>query len=302
MDIALARTFLEIVAGGNFVSAARRLNVTQSTISMRVRSLEEQLGRPVFIRYKTGTQLTAAGQQFLRYATSLVKVWEEARQQVAIPPGYKASLVVGGQYSLWDRLMLRWLATMESRVPDVALRAEVGMPARLMREMVEGIIDIGVMYTPQLRPGFKVERLFDDELVLVSTDRNAGPALGPDYVFMDWGPEFTAAHAITYPDFTNPGITLSLGALGLPFVLDNGRAGFFPRRVVRSYVDRGRLHLVEGAPVFPYPAYVVYVVGLEEELLEIALEEMREIASAVDESSGDREVLGFDLPISGAGP
>ena len=45
MDIGLARTFLEIVAAGNFVGAARRLNVTQSTISMRARSLEEQLGR-----------------------------------------------------------------------------------------------------------------------------------------------------------------------------------------------------------------------------------------------------------------
>jgi len=300
MDIMLARTFLEIVAAGNFVNAARRLNVTQSTVSMRARSLEEQLGRAIFIRHKTGTELTPAGQQFLRYATSLVKVWEEARHQVAIPPGYRTALVVAGQYSLWDRLMLKWLAAMEARAPDVALRAEVGMPARLMREMVEGIIDIGVMYTPQLRPGFKVERLFDDELVLVSADRNSGPELGSSYVFVDWGPEFHAAHAVTYPDFTNPGITLSLGALALPYVLDNGRAGYFPKRVVRSFLDKGRLHLVQGAPVFPYPAYVVYDLSLEEELLEIALDEMRKIASTVDESSDNREILGFDLPVSAA--
>lgn len=294
MDITLARTFLEIIAAGNFVNAAKRLNVTQSTVSMRAKSLEEQLGRPLFIRNKTGTDLTSAGQQFLRYATSLVKIWEEARHQVAIPPGYRTSLVVGGQYSLWDRLMLKWLAVMEARAPDVALRAEVGMPARLMREMVEGIIDIGVMYTPQLRPGFRVERLFDDELVLVSADRNAGPELGPSYVYIDWGPEFHAAHAITYPDYTNPGVTLSLGALGLPYVLDNGRAGYFPKRVVRSALDRGRAHPVQGAPVFPYPAYVVYDLNLEQELLEAALDELRKIASTVDEHSKDREVLGTD--------
>ena len=294
MDMNLARTFLEIVAAGNFVNAARRLNVTQSTVSMRVRSLEDQLGRPMFIRNKTGTELTPAGQQFLRYATSLVKVWEEARQQVAVPPGYRTALVVAGQYSLWDRLLLKWLPAMAARAPDVALRAEVGMPARLMREMVEGIVDIGVMYTPQLRPGLQVETLFEDELVLVSVEPKATPQLDSTYVFMDWGPEFHAAHAVTYPDYINPGITLSLGALGLDYVLDNGRSGYFPRRVVKSMLDRGRLHLVPDAPVFPFPAYVVYDTSLEADLIAIALEELRKIALAVDSDLDGREILGTE--------
>ncbi len=44
MDINLARTFLEIVASGNFVRAAERLHLTQTAVSMRVRTLEELLG------------------------------------------------------------------------------------------------------------------------------------------------------------------------------------------------------------------------------------------------------------------
>jgi len=40
----LARTFLTVVAAGNFVAAAERLHVTQSTVSARIRALEEQLG------------------------------------------------------------------------------------------------------------------------------------------------------------------------------------------------------------------------------------------------------------------
>ena len=62
-------------------------------------------------------------------------------------------------------------------MPDVALRAEFGLPDRLMRQMVEGILDIGVMYTPQLRPGLEVELLMEDELILVSTQRqNQAPS------------------------------------------------------------------------------------------------------------------------------
>ena len=72
MDINVARTFLEVVKTGSFVSAATNLNLTQTAVSARIRVLEEQLDRKVFVRNKAGARLTPAGDQFLRFATSLV--------------------------------------------------------------------------------------------------------------------------------------------------------------------------------------------------------------------------------------
>ena len=66
MDIELARTFIEIVSTGSFIKAADRLHVAQTTVSARVRLLEQQLGRPLFVRNKGGASLTPAGEQFLR--------------------------------------------------------------------------------------------------------------------------------------------------------------------------------------------------------------------------------------------
>jgi DNA-binding transcriptional LysR family regulator len=106
MDIALARTFLEIVACGNFVRAAKRLNVTQTAVSVRVRKLEELLGRKLFVRNKAGASLTPAGEQFLRHAPSLIQVWERARQQVAVPPGLDAVVSVAAELSLWNPFLL----------------------------------------------------------------------------------------------------------------------------------------------------------------------------------------------------
>src|SRR5690606_21280836 len=87
LDIELARTFLAIVAAGNFVRAAERLHLSQTAVSARVKSLEEQLRRPLFVRNKAGAVLTPAGEQFLRHAPRLVQLWERARHQVAVPPG-----------------------------------------------------------------------------------------------------------------------------------------------------------------------------------------------------------------------
>ena len=86
MDIELARTFLEVVSTGSFIRASARLNVAQTTVSARIRLLEQQLGRPLFVRNKSGASLTPAGEQFLRHAPALVQLWQRTRYQVAVPP------------------------------------------------------------------------------------------------------------------------------------------------------------------------------------------------------------------------
>src|SRR5688572_11176803 len=156
MDINLARTFLEIVSTHSFVKAAERLHVTQTAVSARVHALEELLGRRLFVRNKSGATLTTAGEQFQRYAQTLVQVWERARHQVAVPPGRRAVVTVGGELSLWDPLLLDWLLWMRKTAPQLALRAEVGLPDSLVNQVAEGILDIAVVYVPHQRPGLRI--------------------------------------------------------------------------------------------------------------------------------------------------
>ena len=64
MDVELARTFLEIVRARSFARAAEQLDSSQTAVSARIRNLEQQLGRPLFIRNKNGASLTGAGERF----------------------------------------------------------------------------------------------------------------------------------------------------------------------------------------------------------------------------------------------
>ena len=109
MDITLLKTFLEVAATGSFVSASDRLYVTQSAVSLRIQRLEDTMGKPLFTRSKAGAELTNAGREFEGYAQSLIRIWEEARQQVAIPDGYTRSLTIGAQRRFLRRgSSLRW--------------------------------------------------------------------------------------------------------------------------------------------------------------------------------------------------
>ncbi|WGH77606.1 LysR family transcriptional regulator [Jannaschia ovalis] len=283
MDLALIRTFLAVAETGSFVAASGRLFVTQSAVSLRVQRLEDSLGRTLFTRSKAGVLLTPAGTAFERYALSLLKLWEEARQQVAVPEGFGRALTIGAQYSLWPRLGFRWIDAMRAAAPDLALRAEIGMPDRLTRFLIEGVVQVALTYTPQARPGLTVAPLIEDELLLVASFPAAGPGDVRDaYVFMDWGPEFTQAHATDLPDLAASGLTLSLGALGADFLVNRRAAAYLPARAAQSHIEAGRLHLVPDAPVFPYPAWVVWRDDIEPDLAELAARTLRETAARAD--------------------
>jgi DNA-binding transcriptional LysR family regulator len=303
MDITLARTFLEIAASGSFVAAAKRLFVTQSAVSLRVRRLEQALGRPLFERSKAGAELTPYGREFERYALSMVRVWEDARQQIAIPAGFTDSLTIGGQYSLWPRLGFRWLDGIRKALPGVSLHAELGMADNLTRLMVEGIMQMALVYAPSARPGLHVEQILDEELVLV----DAGPDLGETdpvkavagrYVLVDWGQEFIQSHALHFPELTESGMTLRLGALAARYIRQRGLAGYLPARAVKEYLDKGTMHLVANAPDFHYPAWVVWRDDIDGDIAKTALDALRKIAARID---AEQDVILHDLAALGDG-
>lgn len=267
MDIALLKTFLEVAATGSFVNAADRLYVTQSAVSLRIGRLEDTLGKPLFTRSRAGAELTAAGREFERYALSMTRIWEEARQQVAIPEGFTRSLTIGAQYSLWPRLGFRWIDRLQTAMPDLNIRAELGMPDRLTRFLIEGVMHVGLLYMPQLRPGLEAKRLLDEDLILVSSVKGADmTTVAANYVFVDWGPEFVGAHALALPDLTNPGLSFSLGAMVAEYVINRRASAYLPARYVKKYLDAGQMHLVPDAPRFPYPVWAVWRKDLDPDL------------------------------------
>jgi DNA-binding transcriptional LysR family regulator len=274
MDVELARTFLAVVAAGNFVGAATRLHVTQSTVSARIQTLERQLGVVLLQRHRNGTAVTAAGQRFMRHAKSLVRTLEQARHDVGLPAGYCGSLTVRGRIGLWDGFLPKWVEWMRSEMPDTSLRMEIGFEEDIMQGLIQGTVDIGLMYTPENRPGLGIERLFDETLLLVSTERD-NDWNNDNYVHIDWGPEFEAQFATHFLEAAPPALLASVGWLGLQQILITGGSGFFTRRMVTPHIAAGRLWQIPNAPIFTLPAYLVYPQDRRDDSMLRALEGLR---------------------------
>ncbi len=269
MDIALAKTFLAITETGSFVTAAARLNVTQTAVSARVRALEEQLGRRLFVRNKSGARLTPAGERFVKHATTLVQVWDRARQQVGLPQGRADIASVGAELSLWNPILTDWLVWMKQQAPDVALRAEVDTAPNLLEAVRNGALDMAVLYEPPPQGGnMVVELLQEERLVMVTTSPDGAMGAPQDYVHVDWGPAYQASHQAAYPQTVIPDVFVSHGPLALLYILRVGGTGYFRHSAARPYLEAGTLHRVPDAPEFSYSVHIVYSAQAESGLME----------------------------------
>ncbi|MGE0621272.1 MAG: LysR family transcriptional regulator [Pseudomonadales bacterium] len=279
MDTELARTFLAVVAAGNFSLASSRLYITQSTVSARIATLEDQLGCRLFVRNKAGTRLTAAGHRFQSYATTLVRTVERARQDIGIVRGFRASLTIGGRFGLWEDLLLQSLPRIRSRIGEVAVRAEIGFEDDLMQGLMEARTDLAVMYAPQRRPGIVIEPLLEERLVYVSAVRDEGELPGEGYVYVDWGPDFARDHNAAFPAFVGPAMSVNVGWLGIRHIVAYGGSGYFPLRMVRDELVSGRLHRRPDAPEFVLPGFLVHLADMDPETAGVAAEVIREVAA-----------------------
>jgi LysR family transcriptional regulator, flagellar master operon regulator len=279
MDVNLARTFLVVAETGSFVDTARKLNITQSTVSARIKGLEDLLGRPLFTRSKSGAELTGAGELFQKHALAMVRVWQQAQLQVSLADQHPEHVSVGAPLALWSGFLLKWASGLRLQIPGIAVSATAGASPILGQRLIEGTLDLAIMYRPSPPPGLTIEHLFDEEFVLVSSSKASTRRSVSDYLLIDWGADFVQDHAAAFPEHANPALSLDLGPMGLDYLLANECSGYFPARMVRGLISRGRVREPKRARKFIYPVYMVYPETRNEESYEPILRGLRRAAA-----------------------
>jgi DNA-binding transcriptional LysR family regulator len=257
MKVTLLETFLAIVETGNLVRASERLNVTQSTVTARLQSIEEELGQTLLHRQKAGVQLTAAGAKFKRYAEAMTQLWRQARQETALPAGIEAVFNLGCDIDLWPDLGGRLINLIHREKATTALSAWPAGQEELQQWLISGLIDAAITYRPSTREGQTAHPLVTEDLVLASTRPDSPLRFDPGYVYVDLGAEYGRRHAETYADAGVAKIHFGSAIWARDFILENGGTAYLPARLAAPFLESGRLFLIEGAPLFSRAAYFI---------------------------------------------
>jgi len=278
MDIVLIKTFLNVLASESFVGAAERMFVTQSAISVRIQKLEDALGQRLFERSKSGVALTSDGAKFEPYARSVLQLWDEAVYQVSLRDGMDSSMSLACEDTLWPELSAKWLAELSEALPATAFNFQIGTPQSMSNMLLRGVLDVAVMYNPEIRQGFRVEHIMDDRLILVSSNKDDSGVLGDDYIYTNWGPEFAMVHSRWFPEAKPPQLMMQVGASFPKFLMDQKKSTFLPYRIADDYIATGQLHIVRNSPSFPFPAFAVWTENAPAKLREQVLDKLRNAA------------------------
>lgn len=257
MNLANLQTFVSIVEEGSLVRASERLNVTQSTVTARLKALETEIGQVLLHRDKSGVSLTPAGAKLLKYAQVISGLWRQARRETALPDGLEAVCTLGCHTGLWRSGGSDLLRLIEDRRPNMALSVLSGGEDDLDGWLADGLVDIVLTHRVNLRGGLTVYDLPPQKIALFGARPGMSPTGNPDYVFVDHGEEFLRAHGEAYHDAGTARIEFNDQALALDYILRAGGQAYFAADVVKAHVDEGRLFEVECAPRYARKRHLV---------------------------------------------
>ena len=257
MQLNELRTFLAIIETGSLIKASEQLNVTQSTVTARLKSLEGEIGQSLINRQKSGVSLTAAGVRFQRYASTITNLWRQARQETSLPDALSTVCNIGCHPDLWPALGNAFFDYIRREVPQVALSVWQGSSVDMRGWMDNGLVDFAITHSSNVGQEQEIVQSLDDQLVLVSTQKDSPITFDPKYFFVEAGEEFGREHAATFADANTARISFGSATLGLEYLLSEGGSAYLPLRLARPHIASGAIYILDKAPTFERRAYLI---------------------------------------------
>lgn len=264
MDTDLLKTFIEVHQTGHFGRAAENLFLTQAAVSARIKQLENNLGGPLFSRYRNNLQLTESGQRLVPHAQAMLVAWERARQDVCLSSSNSVALSLGATGDLWDLFLQELVQDCFTQRADIRLRAEAHSPEVLLRKLNERSLDIAFVYEPAKHSDIQSVLLNDIDLILVKNNRNSSTAEHLErLIHIDWGSSFTinfAQHFGNVPALLHT----SIARLALHFLSHQDACAYLPRKMVEP-LTANCLEVVNNAPILSRSIFACFHVDHKNE-------------------------------------
>lgn len=168
MNFRALQLFQAVAELGSVTKAAEALHTVQSNVTMRIQTLEEELGVALFMRDKRQLKLTQAGLQFLNDAQQILALCDAAKQRLADDPNAGGILTVGCVETFSDIYIPHILAHYRAQYPKMMVNVRLGATETLLHELHTNQLDGAFTGIPMKKGLWHIEPLLQDELFIFS--------------------------------------------------------------------------------------------------------------------------------------
>lgn len=144
---------------GSFQAAARQMNVTQPTVSLRVRELEEALGTKLFERDGRAAKLNAQGAVAVHYADEVLKLLDELETRLRTGDPLQGTLRVGSSETVAIAVLPKIVTLLGERYPRLKVELTVGNSFVLLDALGANQLDLAILADPGHLANTQIEPL-----------------------------------------------------------------------------------------------------------------------------------------------
>jgi len=157
--------FLEVSNTLNLSRASERLGISQPSLSLAVKRLEQSVGAPLFVRHKHGVTLTQAGKQLVLHARQLLQYWENTKSQaLASQQEVQGYFTLGCHSTIAIYMVSGFLADLLENHPKLEIHLKHDISRRITEQVINLSIDVGIVVNPFKHPDLIIRKLCDDEV------------------------------------------------------------------------------------------------------------------------------------------
>ncbi|WP_375003301.1 LysR family transcriptional regulator [Aeromicrobium sp. CTD01-1L150] len=169
VNVTQLEVLIAVVDAGGFSGAAKRLYMSQPSVSNHIRNLEGSMGVQLLERSSRGARPTPAGEVAVRHARQVFDVLASLEHSVAEHRGLDAGrLVVAGTTTLGTYLLPRLISDFVRRAPNVTCQIQVGNEETVESWIVRGEVGLGLCIDEPSEEQLVSHRLFEESMALVA--------------------------------------------------------------------------------------------------------------------------------------
>lgn len=168
MEFKDLRIFQSVAAHGSISRAAKSLNYVQSYVTSRIKALEAELNTQLFIRHSKGTMLTSEGEKLQVYAERIIKTMDDIDKAFHDTEEPSGRLNIGTVETITK--LPEILSMFRGLYPNVSLSIDSDVTAKVSAKVIDKTLDCGFVSGFGRHPAINKAELFQEQLVLVSSD------------------------------------------------------------------------------------------------------------------------------------
>ncbi len=171
MHVETLKVFCDLVDLESFSLAAERNFVTQSAVSQQIRTLEEKFKRRLLerVRGRREVKLTPAGEVFYRESKLVLASYDQLREALRGLVGKIGGTVkVATVYSVGLHELPAKVREFMTKFPSAKIDLEYSRTTRVVRDVLNGTVELGVIAFPEPRRGIKIVEMPNNRLVLIA--------------------------------------------------------------------------------------------------------------------------------------